>query len=96
MALTKHFYIVCFDIVSDKIRYRVVKILLKFGIRVQKSVFECFLDDAQFIELKTSIEAKISFAQDSVRYYHLCQRCEKNLQISGLGAINEREALIVI
>ncbi len=44
----KSLYLVCFDIVSDKIRYRVVKCLKTYGQRVQKSVFECMLNDKQY------------------------------------------------
>lgn len=96
MAINKHLYLVCFDIVSDRIRYRVVKILLKYGIRVQKSVFECHLDDKQYLDLKARIEEKICFSEDSVRYYLLCKNCERNIEISGLGHFNEIETLIVI
>ncbi len=92
----KHLYLVCFDIVSDKIRYRVVKILLKYGTRVQKSVFECFLDDRQYLRLKSEIEQKLDFAQDSVRYYLLCRNCEKNIVISGLGIFTRDEDVIIV
>ena len=96
MAVNKHLYLVCFDIVSDRTRYRVVKILLKFGARVQKSVFECLLDDRQYVDMKSKIEAKISFSEDSVRYYLLCKNCGKNIEISGIGHFIELETLIVI
>ena len=55
MPLNKHLYVVAFDIVSDKIRYRCVKILLSYGQRVQKSVFECILNDKQFLEMKSKL-----------------------------------------
>ena len=35
------FCLVCFDIVEDRSRTRVVKVLKSHGQRVQKSVFEC-------------------------------------------------------
>ena len=35
------FYLVCFDIVEDPARAKVVKVLKEYGERVQKSVFEC-------------------------------------------------------
>ncbi|WP_242637608.1 CRISPR-associated endonuclease Cas2 [Desulfobacter hydrogenophilus] len=35
------FFLVCFDIVDNRFRYRVVKILKGYGTRVQKSAFEC-------------------------------------------------------
>ena len=35
------YYVVCFDISDNRVRYRVVKVLKGCGRRVQKSVFEC-------------------------------------------------------
>ncbi len=96
MAINKHLYLVCFDIVSDKIRYRVVKILLKYGSRVQKSVFECILDDRQFIEMKKNLDHKIQRDKDSIRYYLLCKNCENNVDITGLGMYSHAENLIVV
>ena len=34
-------WLICFDIEDDKTRRRVSRLLEKWGIRVQKSVFEC-------------------------------------------------------
>ena len=36
-----HTWLICFDIEDDKTRRRIAKLLEKWGIRVQKSVFEC-------------------------------------------------------
>lgn len=84
------FYLVCFDIVDDRIRYRVVKILKGFGIRVQKSVFECrSLSEEQFLKLRQSLEQCIDSTQDSVRYYMLCKRCVRGVEYSGIGELPE-------
>lgn len=96
MAVNKHLFMVCFDIVDDKIRYRVVKILLKYGQRVQKSVFECMLNDADYLQMKNSLDKLIEITQDSIRYYHLCANCEKAISVTGLGSFTEREELIII
>lgn len=96
MAINKSLYLVCFDIVEDKCRYRVVKILLKYGSRVQKSVFECILNDKQYLDMKNEMESKINFAQDSIRYYQICKRCAGVIQISGLGRFSEDEELIIV
>jgi len=71
------FYLICFDIVIDKTRRRVVKILLANGIRVQKSVFEALMTDKQYIKLKNKIDALIDYDKDSVRYYELCKNCSQ-------------------
>ena len=96
MAINKHLFLVCFDIVSDKIRYRVVKILLKYGVRVQKSVFECMLNDARFVEMKNLLDKLINPDEDSIRYYQLCVNCEKCVAVSGLGSYTGREDLIIV
>ena len=44
-------YVISYDIVSDKLRNKVAKILLDYGKRVQYSVFECYISQKQFEEL---------------------------------------------
>lgn len=92
----KSLYLVCFDIVADKIRYRAVKCLKKYGKRVQKSVFECILDDRQYLEMKNALDDLVDTGRDSVRYYLLCANCARNIAITGLGAYSEREELIIV
>lgn len=82
------FYLVCFDIADDRIRYRAVKILKGYGIRVQKSVFECSsLTEEQFLKLRQRLEETIDSTQDSVRYYLLCRKCIRSVEYSGLGEL---------
>jgi len=92
----KHLYLVCFDIVKDKVRYRAVKCLLKYGSRVQKSVFECYLNEKQFVEMRSEMEKTIKPEEDSVRYYLLCKNCAANIMISGLGVYTLDEDLIIV
>jgi CRISPR-associated protein Cas2 len=96
MAVNKHFYLVCFDIVKDRTRYKSVKVLLSYGRRVQKSVFECLLTDREYLEMKSKLDVLIDKTVDSIRYYHLCVMCAKNVEISGLGAFSISEEVIVI
>ena len=80
------FFVVCFDIVDDRTRYRVVKILKEYGHRVQKSVFECSrLTEEQFIKMKHRIEDHIDHGEDSVYYYFICRECLGKMEYSGLG-----------
>lgn len=50
---------------------RVAKICEAYGQRVQKSVFECTLNDMQFELLKRDLLAEIHPAADSIRIYRL-------------------------
>ena len=84
--MSRRFFLVCFDVSDDKIRYRVVKALKGAGIRVQKSVFECpGLGEKEFLRLKDRIDALIDHETDSVRYYRLCKACVGEVEWSGVG-----------
>ena len=80
------FFLVCFDIVDDRVRYRAVKIIKNYGVRVQKSVFECApLTEEQFLKMKHLLEDCIDSSEDSVRYYFLCKQCLPKVEYSGIG-----------
>jgi CRISPR-associated protein Cas2 len=91
------FYLVCFDIVDDRIRYRAVKALKQFGYRVQKSVFECpNLTEKQFVKMKMKLEALIDVTQDSVRYYYLSRDCIWKTECSGIGELPRLDGYRVV
>jgi CRISPR-associated protein Cas2 len=82
------FFLVCFDIVDDRKRYRVVKILKEYGCRVQKSVFECSrISEEQFLKMKHRIEERIDHGADTVRYYFICRQCLGKMEYSGIGEL---------
>jgi len=77
----KNLYIVCYDISSDRTRYRVEKIISNFGKRVQFSVFECILsniDKKRMVNMLKEVFAnfKIDKDFDSIRIYKLCDACK--------------------
>jgi CRISPR-associated protein Cas2 len=79
------FYAVCFD-VSDLGRLRRVSNEMEnFGTRVQRSLFECHLEDRQLVELKERIAEWIDQAGDDVRYYPLCPKDVPDIVIDGKG-----------
>lgn len=50
---------------------KVAKECVNYGRRVQNSVFECVLDNAQCILLKDSLKNLINEETDSLRFYYL-------------------------
>ena len=50
---------------------RVAKLCESRGIRVQNSVFECYVDWSQWIELKGDLESICDPDTDSLRYYNM-------------------------
>lgn len=81
------FTVIAFDIVDDKVRYRVVKILRRYAKRVQKSVFEsASLGEKDFARMREQIERVIDPGVDAVRYYFLCRSCSPRTELSGIGS----------
>jgi CRISPR-associated protein Cas2 len=50
---------------------RVAQACEDYGQRVQKSVFECKLDQRRWVALKARLLREIDVAQDSLRFYFL-------------------------
>jgi CRISPR-associated protein Cas2 len=91
------FFLVCFDISNDRIRYQVVKVLISYGQRVQKSVFECGdLSEERFLKMKNSIDDLIDQGEDTVRYYLLCRGCLRKIEYSGTGELPDGESFKVV
>lgn len=61
----------------------VAKVCVDYGKRVQNSVFECVLTDAQFLMLKNRLKNIIDSKQDSVRFYMLGKNWKKNIETIG-------------
>lgn len=62
---------------------RVAKACLDYGQRVQKSVFECQVDPAQWAELRHRLEDIIETAEDSLRYYYLGSNWRRRVEHVG-------------
>lgn len=50
---------------------RVARACKDYGVRVQKSVFECTVGDADWVRLRTRLLGTIDPAFDSLRFYFL-------------------------
>ena len=50
---------------------KVAKQCVNYGTRVQNSVFECILDNAQCVVLKAELSELIDETVDSLRFYYL-------------------------
>ena len=74
------------NVISDggvKRLRNVAKICLDFGIRVQNSVFECEVDPAQFVILKSKLVKTIDSEKDSLRFYFLGKRGRERVEHIG-------------
>lgn len=75
MRVKKTFYVVAYDIKDDRIRDKVSKLLEKYGVRANYSVFECLFTDKQLLSTQEKIGNLINKRSDNVIYYHICLDC---------------------
>ena len=62
---------------------RVAKECQNYGQRVQNSVFECVLTEAQFVVLRNNIQGIINEEKDSVRFYFMGKNWDKKVEKMG-------------
>lgn len=76
---------------------RIAKACENWGIRVQYSVFECYLDWSQWIALKATLESICNPEVDSLRYYNLGNKYEsKAIHFGAKPSVNpDRDTLVV-
>ena len=85
------YLVVCYDIVEDRRRARVLRKMRGYLTRVQKSVFEGDLDDDRLEPMRRMLLEEIDPATDTVRIFHLCGRCIPATEILGTGVYVETE-----
>lgn len=75
---------------------QVARICKNYGQRVQNSVFECDVSEAQYCVLKNELSNAMDETLDSIRFYHLNKN--KNHSIETMGVITSfdvNDAIII-
>lgn len=75
---------------------RVAKTCKNYGIRVQNSVFECNVDPAQWVALKSSLQEICNPEMDSLRYYYLGDNYQRRIEHYGAKPSVDVEAPLII
>lgn len=74
----------------------VAKACMDYGQRVQNSVFECEVTDAQYCLLRERIKDIIDMSLDSIRFYILNKNENRRVEVIGVEtAYKVNEALII-
>ena len=76
-------YVIAYDIPNDRRRTKVHKALCGFGEWTQYSLFECFLDARELVELRAKLLALLEPEEDSVRIYPLSADCRRAVETVG-------------
>ena len=78
------FYLICYDVVLTRRRNRVAHLLEGYGMRVQKSVFECLLNENQYDLLQRKLNQYINAEEDQVRFYPMSGHTRRKVSILGM------------
>ena len=77
--------LITYDITEPKRLNNLRWFLKEYGLRTQKSVFECDVDDVAIRRIRAYCRDNLDLEKDSVRIYRICSRCINKVAISGLG-----------
>lgn len=93
--LARHQIVIAYDTPNDRRRRKFAKIALSYASRVQQSVFEAHLTDAQARVLARTFARVIDPTEDDVRLYPQCMRCASMREMLGKAAPALAPMLIV-
>ncbi len=75
---------------------QVARICKDYGQRVQNSVFECEVTEAQYVKLKDALSTVMDKSLDSIRFYHLNKNDNRRVVTIGKEtSYNVKEAIIL-
>ena len=73
-ATAPQHHLIIYDIADPKRLRQVARLLEDHGVRLQNSVFDCWLTAPQLHRLQSKLLARIHLGEDSLRYIPLCTR----------------------
>ena len=75
---------------------KVAKQCVNYGRRVQNSVFECILDNAQWIMLKSILTDIIDAEVDSLRFYYLGNKYQTKIEHVGVDRGTAADQVLIM
>ena len=82
--------LLAYDISEPKRLLKVARVCEDFGVRVQYSIFECRLDEAEFTEFWLQLLAQIDDEEDRLVAYKIDARCAKETLTAGRMVCSEK------
>ena len=76
--------------------HKVAKACQDYGQRVQKSVFECIVDPAQWAVLKQRLIDEIDQGRDSLRFYYLGANWRRRVEHIGAKESIDQEGPLIV
>lgn len=75
---------------------KVAKLCQNYGQRVQNSVFECRLSEAQFVVLKNKLESIMNHDLDNIRFYFLGKNWKNRIESIGKQMVMDIDEELIV
>ena len=75
---------------------KVAKLCQDYGQRVQNSVFECRLSEAQFVVLKNKLESIMNHDLDNIRFYFLGKNWKNRIESIGKQMVMDIDEELIV
>lgn len=75
---------------------RVARECVNYGHRVQNSVFECVLTEAQFVVLRDKLQKIINDSTDNIRFYFLGNNWQRHIESLGINTALDTDSALII
>lgn len=88
--------VVAYDISSPKRLARVAKVCEKYGVRVQYSLFECRMEEDDFLFFWAELLSEIDESEDRLVAYKIDARCAKETLTAGTMVCSEQAVCYLV
>jgi len=92
----RSFFLLTYDIADPKRLAKVAKAMEAVGERVQDSVFEAYLNEAELEKLLKKTQKLMKVEEDSLRIYVLCEACRAKIRCVGQGKVTPPPAAMIV
>lgn len=75
---------------------RIAKICCDYGQRVQKSVFECWVDPVTWMKFRAAVLSAYEGETDSIRFYHLGDNWKGRVEHHGVREPYDPQGPLII
>lgn len=89
-------YLICYDIAKpDRLR-KTAKIMEDYGLRIQRSFFQCSMEEKRLHEMLEKIKKVVERRRDSFFVYPLCEDCSRLTEADGIGDLIRLESFTIL
>jgi CRISPR-associated protein Cas2 len=89
------FYLIAYDIAEPKRLRQVAKLTEAYGLRVQRSVFECSISESRLDSLLREVKGLMERREDKLQVYRLCKHCRHRFERRDPDQITEEPEVYI-